>query len=464
MKKVLLSIVAVAIGYTVNAQIPTTDLLVHYSFDGTLNDQSVNNYHGSNSSTVSYTTDRHGNSNSAISFGETTTVEPVLHDYTAHPSGFTNQSFSVGFWFKNLGYRVSLSYVLNIGQLTGNFFRLWDGIHGFQYGFQYGMAHSTMSVPNLTSYLDEWNHYMITSEYILASNSRVVKLYINGQLFQEENYGAGYSYMNINSSVQALMIGYNLRAELDDFVYYTRAITPNEVYSVYGECLTPLQLSQITNANNTLTINGLSTASYQWIDCGNSNAEIVGETSHIFEPSVSGSYAVVVSNGTCSDTSDCQSITISTEYTITTSAIPSAGGTITGGGNYNDGATVTLTATPNTGYEFVGWTENGNEVSMVNPYTFTISEDRTIVAEFEAILGIDEINFNSITIYPNPTNSILNIDANENTYIKILNVLGAVVATQNLQTGKNTVDVSTLTNGVYFIQTANGGAVKFIKE
>lgn len=71
---------------------------------------------------------------------------------------------------------------------------------------------------------------------------------------------------------------------------------------------------------------------------------------------------------------------------------------------------------------------------------------------------------NIMSIYPNPTKNVLNIETSEKTNIKIVNILGAIVTTQNLQTGNNTIDVSTLTNGVYFIQTANGGAVKFIKE
>ncbi len=50
-------------------------------------------------------------------------------------------------------------------------------------------------------------------------------------------------------------------------------------------------------------------------------------------------------------------------YTITTSASPAAGGTTTGDGAYLSGAPVTVGATPNPGYLFINWTENGVEVS-----------------------------------------------------------------------------------------------------
>jgi hypothetical protein len=44
---------------------------------------------------------------------------------------------------------------------------------------------------------------------------------------------------------------------------------------------------------------------YQWIDCGNNNEPINGETNQIFTVIQNGEYAVIVSNGICADTSTC---------------------------------------------------------------------------------------------------------------------------------------------------------------
>ncbi len=41
-----------------------------------------------------------------------------------------------------------------------------------------------------------------------------------------------------------------------------------------------------------------------------------------------------------------------------------------------------VTATPNDGYKFVNWTENGEVVSYKNPYTFEMDTDRNLVANF----------------------------------------------------------------------------------
>lgn len=70
-------------------------------------------------------------------------------------------------------------------------------------------------------------------------------------------------------------------------------------------------------------------------------------------------------------------------YIITTTANPAAGGTVSGGGSYAEGANCTLTATPNTGYAFVNWTKNNVVVSTNASYNFTVSEAATYVANFE---------------------------------------------------------------------------------
>ena len=73
-----------------------------------------------------------------------------------------------------------------------------------------------------------------------------------------------------------------------------------------------------------------------------------------------------------------------TQYTITATANPGTAGSVTGGGTYNEGATVTLTATPNSGYEFVNWTKGGTEVSTNATYSFTANASAEYVAHFQA--------------------------------------------------------------------------------
>ncbi len=70
-------------------------------------------------------------------------------------------------------------------------------------------------------------------------------------------------------------------------------------------------------------------------------------------------------------------------YEILATVAPENSGTIGGAGIYNHFATCTLTATPATGYHFVNWTMNGEEVTTESVYSFTVMEDASYVANFE---------------------------------------------------------------------------------
>lgn len=61
------------------------------------------------------------------------------------------------------------------------------------------------------------------------------------------------------------------------------------------------------------------------------------------------------------------------------------GGTVSGGGSFEIGSQVTVTATPNSGYTFSRWIYNGTNLtaSTSATYTFTLNEQTDLVAVFE---------------------------------------------------------------------------------
>jgi hypothetical protein len=75
---------------------------------------------------------------------------------------------------------------------------------------------------------------------------------------------------------------------------------------------------------------------------------------------------------------------VATNRTITASAAPAIGGSVSGAGIVGNGANVTLTATPSTGYVFSNWTLGGAPAGSTNPITFTANADYTFVANFTA--------------------------------------------------------------------------------
>lgn len=73
---------------------------------------------------------------------------------------------------------------------------------------------------------------------------------------------------------------------------------------------------------------------------------------------------------------------------ISASDSPAGAGTISGAGPYPISSTVSLQTTPNAGWGFANWTENGSVVSNNAHYTFPATVDRTLVANFVAAYAI----------------------------------------------------------------------------
>jgi len=65
---------------------------------------------------------------------------------------------------------------------------------------------------------------------------------------------------------------------------------------------------------------------------------------------------------------------------VTTSANNAAYGSVSGGGSHPANSTVTLTATPNTGYSFTRWNDN----VTTNPRSFVVTSDTSFMAYFSA--------------------------------------------------------------------------------
>jgi uncharacterized repeat protein (TIGR02543 family) len=116
-----------------------------------------------------------------------------------------------------------------------------------------------------------------------------------------------------------------------------------------------------------------------------------------------------------------------------------------GSNSYTSGSSVTVTATPDTGYAFAGWT--GSVSSSDNPLTITIDSTTNLVANFEALLTVDEnaviaVGWNTIDNADGYTSSDVNPADDSTPDSQIANftgVLGTAVTTDSTNGGGKVV-------------------------
>jgi hypothetical protein len=148
-------------------------------------------------------------------------------------------------------------------------------------------------------------------------------------------------------------------------------------------------------------------------------------------------------------------------FDVKVSIDPMEAATVTGEGNYNYGTEVTLTLNRNEDYRFVNWTEDGEVVSEDMTYVFTITRDRTLVANFEYTVGLAEQQA-EINVYPNPTQGEITLEGKDINHIRIVNIFGQTVYNAKAEGEPVRMDLSNLAKGIYMmhIDTENGQVVK----
>lgn len=103
----------------------------------------------------------------------------------------------------------------------------------------------------------------------------------------------------------------------------------------------------------------------------------------------------------------------------------------------------------------------GTTATTVTPTSTTHFTGASVIWQPAVTTGIDESNSVNpvISVYPNPTEGIFNVDFKNATSIKVLNTLGAVIYEEKIEQlteGTKNIDLSSFTNGIYFINVSNG--------
>jgi len=122
----------------------------------------------------------------------------------------------------------------------------------------------------------------------------------------------------------------------------------------------------------------------------------------------------------------------------------------------NTGKDVVFTATPAADYTVKEWKLNDAVVAgnTTNTYSLSnLSANSTVTVEFRSTVGISEIDQNGVSIYPNPSNGVVNIEMNTTIgRVTVIDVKGTVVIESVLNNNTGTLNTSTLANGIYFLR------------
>ena len=289
----------------------------------------------------------------------------------------------------------------------------------------------------------------------------------------------GYAYqMQIYSNESSCDITFRIydhqtETELDVICNSPIIFSPN---TVYGDLMNPFQLDFTSQFNitaiadpaeggtitgdgtfiygETCSLTAVANSGYSFVNWTSNGAVLSTEAVYSFEvhesAQIEGNFAVDIY-----------------EYEIVAVAKPEGYGTVTGGGTYVEGETCKVTATPTSGHMFVNWTENGEIVSNDAEYTFVVTGDRELVANFDYD-GVGESEGVTFVLYPNSATDKIMIESTEFVNrCEIYSVNGSLVLTMYECTEHFEVNVNDYAAGSYIIRLFTDKGVqmrRFIKN
>lgn len=240
-------------------------LVAYYPFDGNPFDYTSYSNHPSFYNSV-LTNDRFGNANSAYYFNGTSSYIRVPNK----PSINFNNTMSICVWMKPMGYYKGLCYnnmILckaitdNVGSNQGNYsLRFADYVNGCN-----SLADTTQEYlfgpdggvcQNQTIQLNRWYFVVFTTDGITC------RTYINNKLSHIGAHPSGQTYTNQHDLLIGMFGGtgqfpYYFNGVLDDIRLYNRALSSDEIVTLYNKATNPSILGNVyVDENNNGIMDG----------------------------------------------------------------------------------------------------------------------------------------------------------------------------------------------------------------
>ena len=233
MKKLLTILFAVALGLNLSAQVPdyvpTDGLVAWYPFNGNANDESGNGHHGEEYGT-SYVDDRFNGSAMAIACGE-----PQFATWVQLPTELetTALDFTFSFWIQPWsidGRSELISRDDNAPQAGGDWsIYITDGVLNFE--TRIGNEPTNFVVGGNVE-ANAWSHVVINRNASQGENL----IFLNGAIVAAaaEPFGALSPTNPIHIGRHAVLESLFFRGDFDDFGFWNRALTEEEILGLYN--------------------------------------------------------------------------------------------------------------------------------------------------------------------------------------------------------------------------------------
>ena len=212
-------------------------------------------------------------------------------------------------------------------------------------------------------------------------NNRIRKVTQNGIV--STLVGSSYGYLD--GLFTSALLGWPKGVAIDDTGNVYVADGGNYKIRKINQCIVSVATT-VSNSTISAIQNG---AMYQWLECADNITIIPNATGQSYTGSIGGSYAVIVSNGTCVDTSECRPI-----------------------------------------------------------YP----------------LGIEQLEqSNAVSVFPNPNNGLFTLKIQEDAQLEVKDIYSRLVMKMILLIGDHKLDISSLSNGLYFLNVQDINSQQVIR-
>jgi hypothetical protein len=296
-------------------------------------------------------------------------------------------SWTVSTWFSNM-YEATNELHYLFGDNNSTFRCFTGGIAGAGNLYLRGAGMNDVLVSNIGS---AEGPQPTVVHFVYDSSVPNISVYVNGSFVNSVAQPA----LNISSSGSLRIGGYSgeagtgtipLNSKMDEFRFYNRALTDDEIAVTWN-----MELGGGTGTIN-LVVNPLYTGSVTGGGTFNFGSSVtvkaIPYSGYVFNNwTENGSVVSTLPSYTFTVAANRNLIANfqSVQYSITTSCNPSNTGRATGDGSFEVGTLATVNAIPNIGHEFVNWTEQSVVVSTTANYSFVINSNRNLTANFQAI-------------------------------------------------------------------------------